>query len=46
MNFLVQIARDVRFGSLADILAINSDVRFTPNSGHSDLQAALKNLDV
>jgi len=25
---------DVRFGSLADIVASNFDVRFTPESGH------------
>ena len=29
---------DVRFGSLADILAVNCDVRFTPESGHSAVQ--------
>jgi len=26
----------VRFGSLADIRPLNSDVRFTPNSGHQE----------
>jgi hypothetical protein len=26
---------DIRFGSLVDILAVNCDVRFTPESGHS-----------
>ena len=25
---------DVRFGSLADIMPLNCDVRFTPGSGH------------
>jgi hypothetical protein len=29
---------DVRFGSLVDILAVNCDVRFTPESGHSAVQ--------
>ena len=30
---------DVRFGSLADILTIPRHVRFTPNNGHSSVQA-------
>jgi hypothetical protein len=28
------IATNVRFGSLADVVPLNSYVRFTPNSGH------------
>ena len=31
---------NVRFGSKADISAFNSNVRFTPNSGHSGRQSA------
>jgi hypothetical protein len=34
------LAVDVRFGSLADILAINRDGCFTPNSGHFARRAA------
>jgi hypothetical protein len=30
-----RVGLDVRFGSLADILASQRDVRFTPESGHS-----------
>src|SRR6476620_6906825 len=30
--------RDVRFGSLADISERTKDVRFTPESGHAELQ--------
>ena len=30
----MEMARDVRFGSKADIRAPSSDVRFTPESGH------------
>jgi len=29
----------VRFGSLADILRCGSDIRFTPESGHSQLRS-------
>jgi hypothetical protein len=32
------ISSNVRFGSLADILRCGSDVRFTPESGHSQAQ--------
>jgi hypothetical protein len=31
-------AIDVRLGSLADMTPLNSDVRFTPESGHSRLR--------
>jgi hypothetical protein len=31
---------DVRFGSKADIAASPTNVRFTPNSGHTGLSAA------
>jgi hypothetical protein len=32
---LVGLAVDVRFGSKADIAECETDVRFTPKSGHS-----------
>jgi hypothetical protein len=40
----VYIRADVRFGSLADILRRDSDVRFTPKSGHPKLAVALSRI--
>jgi hypothetical protein len=45
LEFTVEAAVNVRFGSLADISTSPRDVRFTPNSGH-DLRCHPSGLDV
>jgi hypothetical protein len=39
-------ANDVRFGSKADMAAHSSDVRFTPESGHSPAQSGCLLADI